>query len=92
MTVIYPAPFAPSFPDEHEIPNDAVVWGLALYVCDGALYRTAESEHGLTVQEIKTTHNFTSVKSCNIYERRKAREEARRGSTTNGGHHDQNPG
>lgn len=77
MSVIYPVPFAQSFPGEHEIPDDMVVWGLALYVCDGALYRTSETEHGLTIHDLKSAHGFTSVKACNIYERRKAKEEAR---------------
>jgi len=81
MTVITLPAWAPHFPGEQTLPDDATIYAGQVYVCDGELYRARESDDRISVKDLKARKNVGTVNSCNIYERRAALRDAVKGKS-----------
>lgn len=64
--------WAPHFPGEQELPDDATIYAGQVYVCDGELYRARDTDDRLTVKDLKFKKTLQVISTCNIYERRAA--------------------
>lgn len=65
------------FPNEDELPDDYPIYGDYLYVVDGKPYRS--DFHGITARELRVRLKATTVCRCNIYARRAAALDSRKG-------------